>query len=126
MLGAYLSQESSPGNRSVVQYAIHHIRNAPPSNLSIQSIADALSISTGHLSRMFHLETGRKLVDYLQEVRMEHAARLLAEGEMSNEEICEHIGYSRLQYFSSKFKEHYGLTLNEYRRKVQYEKNSQE
>jgi len=125
-LSQFLTRETSASNRSVVQYAIHHIRNAPPSNLSIQSIADALSISTGHLSRMFHLETGRKLVDYLQEVRMEHAARLLAEGEMSNEEICEHIGYSRLQYFSSKFKEHYGLTLNEYRRKVQYEKNSQE
>ena len=125
-LGRFLSQESSATNRSVVQYAIHHIRNTPPSNLSIQSIADALSISTGHLSRMFHQETGRKLVDYLQEVRMEHAARLLAEGNMTNEELCEYIGYSRLQYFSSKFKEHYGFTLNEYRRKVQYENKNLE
>ena len=62
-------------------------------------------------------------MDYLQEVRMEHAARLLREGELSNEEICEKIGYSRLQYFSSKFKEHYGLTLNEYRRKSHYDQN---
>ncbi len=120
-LRQYLSQESSPGNRSVVQYAIHHIRNTEPAELSIHSIADAIGISTGHLSRMFHQETGRKLVDYLQEVRMEHAARLLREGQMSNEEICDRIGYSRLQYFSSKFKEHYGLTLNEYRLKSQYE-----
>ena len=126
LLGKFLAQENSVGNRSVVQYAIHHIRNAPPSELSIQSIADALSISTGHLSRMFHQETGRKLVDYLQEVRMEHAARLLQEGVMTNEEICERIGYSRLQYFSSKFKEHYGLTLNEYRRKCQFEQTGKE
>lgn len=118
-LRSYLSQESSPANRSVVQYAIHHIRNSIPSELSIHSIAEAIGISTGHLSRMFHQETGRKLVDYLQEVRMEHAAQLLMEGRMSNEEICEYIGYSRLQYFASKFKEHYGLTLNEYRRKNQ-------
>ncbi len=114
----YLSKESSPANRSVVQYAIHHIHEAPPAELSIHSIAEAIGISTGHLSRMFHQETGRKLVDYLQEVRMEHAARLIAEGELTNEEICGKIGYSRPQYFASKFKEHYGLTLNEYRLKV--------
>jgi len=119
-LRQYLSQESSPGNRSVVQYAIHHIRNSEPAALSIHTIAEAIGISTGHLSRMFHQETGRKLVDYLQEVRMEHAARLLQEGRLSNEEICDRIGYSRLQYFASKFKEHYGLTLNEYRLNSRY------
>lgn len=122
-LSRFLCAESSAGNRSVVQYAIYHIRNSPPAELSTQSIADALSISTGHLSRVFHQETGRKLVDYLQEVRMEHAARLLAEGKLSNSEICEAIGYSRLQYFSAKFKEHYGFTLNEYRRKCCYEQS---
>lgn len=120
---AYLSRESSESNRSVVQYAILHIRNASPAELSTQSIADALSISTGHLSRVFHQETGKKLVDYLQEVRMEHAARLIRENEKTNEQICEAIGYSRLQYFSAKFKEYYGVSLNEYRRRCQSERD---
>lgn len=117
----FLSRESSSANRSVVQYAIHHIRNTEPAELSTHSIAEAIGISTGHLSRMFHQETGRKLVDYLQEVRMEHAARLIAEGELTNEEICGKIGYSRPQYFATKFKEHYGVTINEYRLKVRQE-----
>lgn len=114
---AYLSRESSESNRSVVQYAILHISNASPSELSIQSIADALSISTGHLSRVFHQETGKKLVDYLQEVRMEHAVRLIRENKLTNEQICEAVGYSRLQYFSAKFKEYYGVSLNDFRRR---------
>ncbi|MBR3107681.1 MAG: helix-turn-helix transcriptional regulator [Clostridia bacterium] len=122
---AYLSRESSESNRSIVQYAILHIRNAPPAELSIQSIADALSISTGHLSRVFHQETGKKLVDYLLEVRMEHAARLIRENELTNEQICETIGYSRLQYFSAKFREFYGVSLNEYRRRSQSEQEAQ-
>ena len=121
---AYLSRESSESNRSIVQYAILHIRSAAPAELSIQSIADALSISTGHLSRVFHQETGKKLVDYLLEVRMEHAARLIRENELTNEQICETIGYSRLQYFSAKFKEYYGVTLNEYRRRCQSEQEA--
>lgn len=120
-LNAFFSRESSESNRSVVQYALHHIHSMPPAELSIQSIADAMSISTGHLSRVFHQETGKKLVDYLQEVRMKHAARLLDEGELTNEQICEVIGYSRLQYFSAKFKEYYGLTLTEYRRRRRHE-----
>ena len=114
---AYLSRESSESNRSVVQYAILYIRSAPPAGLSTQAIADALSISTGHLSRVFHQETGKKLIDFLQEVRMEHAARLIREGELTNEQICEAVGYSRLPYLSTKFKEYYGVTLNEYRRR---------
>ena len=118
---AWLSRESSESNRSVVQYAILHIRNADPAGLSIQSIADALGISTGHLSRLFHQETGRKLMDYLQETRMEHAARLLRESELTNEQICAAVGYSRVQYFSSKFREYYGVTPNEYRRKSRSE-----
>ena len=60
-------------------------------------------------------------MDYLQEVRMEHAVRLIAENELTNEEICGVIGYSRPQYFATKFKEHYGFTINEYRRKLQQE-----
>ena len=122
---AYLSRESSESNRSVVQYAVLHIRNANPADLSIQSIADALSISTGHLSRVFHQETGKKLVDYLQEVRMEHAARLIRENELTNDQICEAVGYSRVQYFSAKFKEYFGVTLNEYRRKYRSEQSAQ-
>ncbi len=122
----YLSRESSPANRSVVQYAIHHIHNTSPAELSIHSIAEAIGISTGHLSRMFHQETGRKLVDYLQEVRMEHAAKLIGEGELTNEEICGKIGYSRPQYFAGKFKEHYGMTINEYRLKVRQEQGMAE
>ena len=120
---AYLSQENSKSNRSVVQYAVLHIRNTPPAELSIQSIADALSISTGHLSRLFHQETGKKLVDYLQEVRMEHAVRLIRENELTNEQICEAVGYSRLQYFSAKFKEYYGVSLNDYRRRCRSEQD---
>ena len=122
---AFLSVESSESNRSVVQYAILHIRNAAPSELSTQSIADALSISTGHLSRVFHQETRKKLVDYLQEVRMEHAARLIRETDMTNEQICETIGYSRLQYFSAKFREFYGVSLNDYRRRLRLEQGAQ-
>ena len=113
---ACLSRESSESNRSVVQYAILHIRNNPPATLSIQSIADALSISTGHLSRVFHQETGKKLVDYLQEVRMEYAVQLLRENKLTNEQICEATGYSQVRYFSTKFKEYYGMSPNDYRR----------
>ena len=125
-LNASLSRESSEGNRSIVEYAIHHIRGTPPAELSTQSIADALSISTGHLSRVFHQATGKKLVDYLQEIRMEYAAKLLREGRLSNEEICEAVGYSRPQYFSAKFRERYGLTVNEYRRRCKDEAGSGE
>ena len=69
------------------------------------------------LSAIVQKVTGKKLVDYLQEVRMEHAVRLIREDKLTNEQICEAVGYSRLQYFSAKFKEYYGVSLNDFRRR---------
>ena len=45
--------------------------------------------------------------------------------QMTNEEICEFVGYSRLQYFSTKFKDHFGVTPNEYRRQQQMDSGRQ-
>ena len=52
---------------------------------------------------------------------MDYACRLLREGTLSNEEICQQVGYSRVQYFAAKFKDRWGLTLTEYRRQAQAE-----
>lgn len=115
-LVAYVADDNSESNRSVVQYAIHYIRNTPPDQLSIQSVADALGISASHLSRLFHQETNTKFVDFLQEVKMENARRLLQDPGLSLEQVCAMVGYSKLQYFSAKFKERYGITPRQYQR----------
>ena len=39
-------------------------------------------------------------MDYLQEVRMEHAARLIRENELTNEQICEAVGADSLGFVS--------------------------
>ena len=115
-LAEYMRQQNSSSLHGLVQLALEVISRTPPSALSTQTVADALGISTGHLSRIFHQETGEKLVDCLQRKKMDCAARLLREGDYSNEKICELIGYSRVQYFAAKFREYSGLSPSEYRR----------
>ena len=114
-LSAYMRRERASGNQSLVTMVQEVMDNCPPSELSTQTIAETLGISTGHLSRVFHQETGEKLVDRIQKTRMEHAARLLRETDMSLEEICSEVGYSRVQYLTGKFREYSGMTLTEYR-----------
>lgn len=85
-------------------------------NLTIQNIAEELSISRSYLSNNFkkHYQISPK--GYLMEVRMERAKQLL---EITNEPmniIGISIGYLDSLYFSRAFKKYFGLSPSEYRK----------
>lgn len=84
-------------------------------DISINSIAERLAVSEGHLSRLFKKMTGKSVVEYITEKRMEEAKRLLTETSMNIEKIANLSGYRTPHYFGQKFKETYGYTPTQYR-----------
>lgn len=109
----------SVGNRSssyIVQSALNYIRaHYSEPALSLDAAANALSVSTGYLSRIFKDETGQNFSKYLQAVRMEHAKTLLKTTPLSVNAIAEKTGYSNAAYFRTAFKAYVGLTPRQYR-----------
>jgi two-component system, response regulator YesN len=83
--------------------------------LSVQAVAEALSISTSYLSKLVKRHLDRSVVDYLTEFRMEKAKELLATTDLMTHEVAEAAGYPDARYFSSLFKRHVGMTPTEYR-----------
>lgn len=80
----------------------------------------ALNYSQGHFRKLFREQTGMSPVQYLTECRLKHAKQLLVQ---KNTEIAE-IGYIALRsgfydqrYFSRLFKQRFGMTPQEYRKK---------
>lgn len=55
--------------------------------------------------------------DYLIQVRMKTAVRLLMEGDRNISRIAEEVGYSSVQSFSKVFRNHYHCSPGEYRKK---------
>lgn len=69
-----------------------------------------------YLSRVFKSCCGRSLSEYIREVRMREAGRLLTEGDLPLEQILTQIGYSDKKLFYKHFRTHYQTTPAEYRK----------
>jgi transcriptional regulator GlxA family with amidase domain len=68
------------------------------------------------LKRRFKIATGSSLIEYLQNLRVEEAKRLLEAGEISVDEISFEVGYEDPSFFRRLFKRRAGLTASQYRR----------
>ncbi len=88
--------------------------------LNVQLIAQRLRISPNYLSAIFKAETGVRLSEYITNVKMREAARLLRESEKHITEITSLVGYDNANYFSRLFKKQYGVTPSEYRHNSEY------
>lgn len=86
-------------------------------NLSLQSIASILKMSTAHISKMFRDREQVPINEYITDVRLNHARLLLESSDYTVNEIMERIGFSNQSYFFRLFKKKYGTTPKEYRTK---------
>lgn len=99
----------------VCQYIDDHL--AEP--LSRQSLAKLAHLSPAAFSRYFHVRTGRTLPDYINELRIGRACRLLLEeAEMGVSQTAFACGYGSLSNFNKRFQARMGMTPTEYREKV--------
>lgn len=92
-------------------------KNLLNSQLSLESVAKDINISSNYLSRIFHNECSITFIEYVTSLKMQKGRELLLETEMTIDEISRYLGYSTAQYFISKFKRNFGLTPNAYKSK---------
>jgi AraC family transcriptional activator of pobA len=77
--------------------------------------ASALSITTGHLSRICRQTTGQSVSAYIETTVMTEASRLLAFTRLSVAEVGYRLGYNDPPYFSRRFRKVCGMTPSAYR-----------
>ena len=86
-------------------------------DIAINTIAEMYHITPNYLSRIFHEKSGRRFVDYLTEVRIMNAKRLLTtEPGLSVQDIALKVGYYSSRYFSKIFIRETGMRPSQYRK----------
>lgn len=111
----HLSSQRKSKNQKVVDEAKNIISMEYASDISLESIAKRLYISSCYLSSIFSQEAGITFKDYLIRVRIEKAKELLKEPSAKIYEVAEDVGYSDPHYFSQLFKKYTGFTPAQYR-----------
>ena len=101
--------------RSCEEWLGEHFRAAD----AIKRVIDMAGLAERTLKRRFKAATGITLIDYLQNVRIEQAKRLLESGHMPVDGISVEVGYEDASFFRRLFKRRTGLTPSQYRRMFQ-------
>jgi two-component system, response regulator YesN len=104
------------GLNPVVNQAKEYIEENYYSNLTLQQVADKVSISAGYLSTLFNQELKCGFTDYLNEVRVNHACMYLKQNYFKTYEIAYKIGFNDEKYFSKVFKKIKGMSPSEYKK----------
>ncbi|WP_069999225.1 response regulator [Cellulosilyticum sp. I15G10I2] len=84
--------------------------------ISLSGVAKTFYISSGHLGRLFKQQTSQTFVEYLTEVRMKKAEKLLRETHLKGYQVGEEVGIRDSHYFSILFKKYTGFSINEFRK----------
>nr|WP_308116264.1 helix-turn-helix domain-containing protein [Paenibacillus lautus] len=112
-----LKFRKSSKNGRLVEEIIDNIRERVHENITLRDMANRFSFSPNYLGVLFKEETGYNFSDYVIKIRMERARDLLVSTKLKIYEVASQTGYQYLPYFSRQFKEMYGMTPLEYRRK---------
>ena len=85
--------------------------------LRLEQLASLVSMTPTAFSRFFKLRTGKTLSEYIVDIRLGHAARLLIDTNDSVSEICWNCGFNTLSNFNRLFRKRKGCSPTEFREK---------
>lgn len=111
-----IERKKSGGNFSeeVKTYLSLHYHNQ---SVSIEQLCRDMNISHAKLCRVFKSQAGTTPSQYLTDVRLREACKLLHETEMKIAEIAYSVGFCDPYHFMKVFKQTYGLTPSQFRKR---------
>lgn len=97
--------------KSAVRYLETHFANT----VTLADMAQRVYLSPSYFSRQFKLEMQVTFVEFLTQLRIKHAKKLLRMTELPIDMIAEESGFHRASYFTTLFRRVQGLSPSEYR-----------
>ncbi len=119
-----ISKERSltPEAEEKLKEALTVIEESYADDISRESLADDLGMNPDYLGKLFKQYTGKKISEYINEVRVRRAVKLLGDGENSIPSIAFAVGFESLPTFYRVFQKCTGFSPMAYRKKTSTEK----
>ena len=106
----------SKTTKSNMERVVQYIRANYNRELRLEMLAGIFGYNSAYLGKVFHQYTGENFNNYLDEIRISEAKRLLAEEDYKVYEVAEMVGYSNINYFHNKFKKYVGTSPLSYKK----------
>lgn len=100
-----------------VRRALEYIRAEYMNEITIEKIAKHCGYSEFYIMKLFKQYTGVSCVDYVNNYRLTVAGRMLRDSDDDVATIAYAVGFNNVSYFNRQFKNQYGMTPREFRRR---------
>lgn len=106
-----LNRESSQMN-----LVYQHVMKNFSRRLPLEEVAEIMNMSVSSFSRYFKSRANKSFSDFLCEIRIGHACKMLHEEKMNISQVCYESGFFTLSNFNKQFKEVTGQTPLQYKK----------
>jgi AraC-like DNA-binding protein len=98
------------------EYACRYVLQNFMESINRDKMAEMVHLSPGYFSNLFRVEIGMSFSDYLIQVRIDNAKRLLRRFDLSVDEVSKECGFNSLAHFSRTFKDRCGMPPLKFRK----------
>lgn len=110
-----IEHASGSSNRKLIQKIKEYIEKHMHEDITLDIIAARFYLNPSYVSQLFKKETGENYVDFLIDLKMEKAKKLLGNPGLRIQDISDILCYSDAKYFGQLFKRKVGLLPSQYR-----------
>lgn len=105
-------------NYYVTNWVKNYVNHNYSGICSVEEMAKGINLSPNYLRNLFKMSTGKTILEYITDYRLEKACELLRDKTVKIKDVSMMIGYENVSYFSQIFVKRYGVTPNEYKKMV--------
>ncbi len=110
--------ESKPQDTARLDTIYSFVSDHFTQTITLEEISDKVSMTEQAFSRYFKNKTGKTFTQFVNEYRLVHASKLLAEKHLSITDICFESGFNNFSHFNKKFKEFTGKSPSQFRNEI--------
>ena len=107
-------QKSGTEENHIVREAKKYVKEHLYENIGLKEISGALYLNPSYLSSVFSKQESCGLINYINQVKIREACRLLVGGKMKIYEVSFKLGYENASYFAKVFRRHTGKSPKKY------------
>ena len=112
----YLKLRFTTGNKRIE--TIHeYLMNNYHEEVNLSRLAELVNMAEGSLCRFFKMNMGITLFEYINQIKIEFACKLLMDQDLIITEVCFDSGFNNISHFNKQFKKTKGVTPSEYRKR---------
>ena len=111
-------EKQNSDNADKIERAVAYILRNYREDLSLDSVAQYVSLHPSYLSYLFKKKNGESFLHFLHKVRLQEACRLMSENpDLSLERISELVGYRTSTYFYKAFRQYFGKSPRDWQKR---------